>query len=628
MRILLTRPREDSERLAAKLEAMGHNVLIEPLFTIEPELDQPVDLSGIQALLLTSANGARSFALRSSERNLRVLAVGDATAAAAQEFGFRQVESAGGDVNDLARLVIERLKPEDGALLHASGSVVAGDLAGVLAKSGFTVRRTVLYRAEPVSALSAETTAALRAGRVEAVLFFSPRTASVFVGLATQAGLEAAMANVAMLGLSPAVVAAAAGLPWAAREAAAAPTEASLIEAVERRAAEAAISPRLPQSEGDGSVTEKNEPTRPNRPVEEPIPAPEPKAAPRRERIWVAPAALALALAALGWTAWREFNPPPDPALAAATQATERLETLERDMAARLDRLAHDMQTQLGTVERDLPAQLATAEQARAEAERRAAALGDSIAGLDRRLAETSAALDALAERTARIEQEPRNAADPGRIAGLTAENHRLGQELARLQEEVAALNAGITERGEMRRSDSLALALGQLREALARGAPYDAELATVRAVSAEDQTVLQPLSTIEPHAQNGVPTRAALRDRFGPVAAEIARAGHAPGSDEWWRPAFDRISSLVSVRRVGEVDGESPAAIAARAERRLAADDLPAAVAEIEKLDGAAAEAARAWLDDARARVAADAALRRLYAYALRTTAEPKGAP
>jgi hypothetical protein len=192
----------------------------------------------------------------------------------------------------------------------------------------------------------------------------------------------------------------------------------------------------------------------------------------------------------------------------------------------------------------------------------------------------------------------------------------------------VAALNAGITERGEMRRSDSLALALGQLREALARGAPYDAELATVRAVSAEDQIVLQPLSTIEPHARHGVPTRAALRDRFGPVAAEIARAGRAPGSDEWWRPAFDRISSLVSVRRVGEVTGESPAAIAARAERRLAADDLPAAVAELEKLDGAAAEAARAWLDDARARVAADAALRRLHAYVLRATAEPKGAP
>src|SRR5512138_2054943 len=132
MRILVTRPREESVRLASLLEAKGHDVLVEPLFTIEPEPDAPLDLDGVQALLMTSANGVRAFAQRSPRRDLRVFAVGDATADAARAFDFETVESASGDVGDLARLVRERVRPEDGALLHSAGSVVAGDLAGAL----------------------------------------------------------------------------------------------------------------------------------------------------------------------------------------------------------------------------------------------------------------------------------------------------------------------------------------------------------------------------------------------------------------------------------------------------------------------------------------------------------------
>src|SRR5689334_12471588 len=203
MQILVTRPREDAEPFARQLEARGHTVLIEPLFTIEPEPDVPLDLERVQALLATSANGVRAFAARSPRRDLRVFAVGEATAAAARALGFEDVESAGGDVDDLIRLVRERARPEDGALLHAAGSVVAGDLAGALEAAGFEVRRAVLYRAEPAAALSAAAIAALREGRIDVAIFFSPRTARTFVALAKAAGVTAACANVALLGLSP-----------------------------------------------------------------------------------------------------------------------------------------------------------------------------------------------------------------------------------------------------------------------------------------------------------------------------------------------------------------------------------------------------------------------------------------
>ena len=65
-----------------------------------------------------------------------------------------------------------------------------------------------------------------------------------------------------------------------------------------------------------------------------------------------------------------------------------------------------------------------------------------------------------------------------------------------------------------------------------------------------------------------------------------------------------------MTVRRVGEVEGAETDAVLARAERRLAAGELAAAVGLIEGLDGPAIEAARDWLARAKARQTALAAL------------------
>lgn len=602
MRILLTRPREDSERLARKLEALGHEVLIEPLLTIEPDLGSPLDLDGVQAVLFTSANGARAFALRSARRDLRVFAVGDATAAAAREFGFTQVESADGDVGDLARLVRERLKPGDGPVLHAAGSVTAGDLPGMLEADGFEVRRAVLYRAEPVTALSDDTVAALRAGRVDMVVFFSPRTAKTFASLAAAADLRAACARIVMLGLSPAVVAAAAELPWLAREAAARPNEAALIEAIQRR--EGAMADAATQ-EGNGKTPE---PAQAASGPSANVPA---ATAGRQGSGWrvVSGLALLLAIAALAWTAWRDLNPASDPAAERLAQQEQRLATIERDAS-----------TRMAALERDLSQRLATLEQGRGDVDRRLEVLAERASTIETRIAEVVRTVEGLTERLRQLEEAPQVQADPARLASMTAENRRLAQELARLQEEFAALNASINERAELRRNESLSLALGQLREAIERGRPYAAELATLRAIAGDDAGLTPAIAYLEPGAAAGVPGRTILRARFEAVAKDVIRAARTGGDDSWWRQLLDRLTSLVTIRRIGEVDGDTPEAVVARAERRLAADDLAGAVAELERLQGEPAAAAGSWLADARTRLAAEAALAGLAAHVLRT--------
>ncbi len=208
-RILVTRPAEDARPLAERLRALGCEPSVEPMLDIvwrdgpEPALD------GVQALLFTSANGVRAYARRTGRRDLPAYAVGDATAEAARSAGFARVDSASGDVYALAGLVRSRCRPEAGALLHVAGATVAGDLSGELAGAGFSVRRETLYEAVPSRRLSPGTARALRTGTLDAVLFFSPRTARWFVRLVDEAGLIGCCRTVDALCLSPAVAEAA-----------------------------------------------------------------------------------------------------------------------------------------------------------------------------------------------------------------------------------------------------------------------------------------------------------------------------------------------------------------------------------------------------------------------------------
>src|SRR5512147_1864047 len=107
MHALITRPQDDAKPLAAALAAKGIDCTIEPLLQIVPIEDTTINLDGVQALLFTSANGVRAFAAKSARRDLKVLAIGEGSAAAARETGFPEVESAGGDVAALATLVID-----------------------------------------------------------------------------------------------------------------------------------------------------------------------------------------------------------------------------------------------------------------------------------------------------------------------------------------------------------------------------------------------------------------------------------------------------------------------------------------------------------------------------------------
>jgi len=186
MRILVTRPLEDGKEIAARLAERGHQALLAPLleprFSDGPPLEEGGELEQVQALLASSANGIRAFIRRSARRDLPVFAVGPQTAQEARDAGFTDVRSADGDAKALAEATRRWATPE-GVLLHVCADDAPGVLADSLTAGGFSVRRCVLYTIDPARHLPPEAETALRQEALDAVMFFSPRTARIFGAL-------------------------------------------------------------------------------------------------------------------------------------------------------------------------------------------------------------------------------------------------------------------------------------------------------------------------------------------------------------------------------------------------------------------------------------------------------------
>ena len=184
MHVLVTRPLEDGQEIAARLAEMGHRALLAPLLTPHFLNGPEPDFHYVQAILVTSANGIRALIRRTARRDLPVFAVGPQTTQEARDAGFADIKNADGDAKALAEATPRWTIPAKGVLLHVCGEEAPGTLAAALAGRGFSVRRAVLYRVDAATVLPPEAEQALRDGALDAVQFFSPRSARVFCDLA------------------------------------------------------------------------------------------------------------------------------------------------------------------------------------------------------------------------------------------------------------------------------------------------------------------------------------------------------------------------------------------------------------------------------------------------------------
>ena len=171
------------------------------------------------------------------------------------------------------------------------------------------------------------------------------------------------------------------------------------------------------------------------------------------------------------------------------------------------------------------------------------------------------------------------------------------------------------------------AIAAAGLKSAIDRGSAFATELEAYASVAGEDETVAQ----LRDFAASGVPTVTQLSDGFAAVANRIVATGQ--GLDEN-ASLGDRLMSsarsLVQVRPVGEAEGDTPGAIAARVETRLKDGNLEGALAEWETLPDPAKAASADFMDRVRARQTVDQLVAGALANAMsaaRPSAPPAGA-
>lgn len=233
--------------------------------------------------------------------------------------------------------------------------------------------------------------------------------------------------------------------------------------------------------------------------------------------------------------------------------------------------------------------------------------------------------VDMLASRVAQLEAAfiplSRRAQADAEAAKDRAALRTRAQELEKV---IGGLNGRIAALEEFATTDRqgsvLGLTLAQLRRTLDNGQPFETELGLLLDLVPDsslkpDSPARDSIKTLQDWAPEGVATKDQLRQRFDRMAVSVLRASKTADDAGWFGRSWGRVMGLIVIRKRGDVQGDDPAAILARAEVRLGEDDLDGALTELDALKGGAAEAAQAWKKAADARQNVNGAIEQLSA-------------
>ena len=216
--LLITRPKEDAAELAAILSAKGFRCLLEPLLTIEPTATSQLLIPELerkpQAMLVTSKHALTQLSQLTSKRDVPLFIVGEASAAYAKKLGFTSAQEAGVTAEAFVKTVSANLNPLNGPLLYLRGEHISTDIAQMLMQNGFEVDSLTVYSATAATQFSMPLRKALETGDIDAVLFFSERSADIYTELAVRLGLKEAHMRISALCMSEPIAEKAGSIGW------------------------------------------------------------------------------------------------------------------------------------------------------------------------------------------------------------------------------------------------------------------------------------------------------------------------------------------------------------------------------------------------------------------------------
>lgn len=186
----------------------------------------------------------------------------------------------------------------------------------------------------------------------------------------------------------------------------------------------------------------------------------------------------------------------------------------------------------------------------------------------------------------------------------------KLDEALAQAQEQENALGEvleGLS--GNDLKAAALLIGLTQFRSAVHRDGAFADDLALLQSmVGGENNTELNAaINKLAPQAADGILTPGRLSGEFKGLAGDIVVSSLKGEDVSVQEKAKARLNDILEVKKDGElVTGTDTQARVARAQTMLDEGNIQGAIAELQKLEGGAAETAQPWIEKAQATVLA----------------------
>jgi|GEM_PF-1528993 len=557
IRLLITRPQQDSESLAAKLSKHDIECLIEPMLTIVPELSMRQEIKRHldplpQAIVITSKHALEAFDDLSAIADIPLFASGARTAEFAREQGMKNVTATGEKVSELADYIATNLKPEKEHILYLSGADITTDLQDVL--HDYKIVRLVTYRADMTEAFSPDVIKEIGKEAITGVIFFTQRSTAAFMNCIKQANLEIHLKSLRAYCLSDAVAETLSPTLFKSVAIAAHPTVKSMVDLVVAKSKPKTETPPPPVIDIEVPLDKKSEKAKAEKARAELQQA---AFGSRGHGKWLG-ALAAVQLAVIGYVATLSDSVPVHSSVATSTEAQDALTALTERLAKLEAQYQEDREKWLGTT---IPS-----------ADTTAAPAGVSADELD-------SIREQLNELTSRIAK-----------AETKAENHKITdarmKEMIELKQQIEILRSHIEhEQKDKWRQIQLLASYDTLSKALTEGKSYANPLVAMKIAASDLPAMQEKLDIFVPYQDKGVPTISQLREQFKLSVAQYMQQTEA-SQGGFWERIKRNIAKLVVIRKVGENhEGNDDQSRIARAEAALQKDQLTAAIEEVDAL-------------------------------------------
>jgi hypothetical protein len=185
-------------------------------------------------------------------------------------------------------------------------------------------------------------------------------------------------------------------------------------------------------------------------------------------------------------------------------------------------------------------------------------------------------------------------------LASLKSANAAAAATSTQLAGRLQQAEAQIADKGPEQQA-ARAVAAAALKSAVDRGGSFEAELQTYQTVAGDDPAI----ANLQPFAAKGVLSRIELQRQVSGVADSMVEAVAQPDPDQGLAARlYSSALSVVKVRKVGDVTGNTPEDIVARFEDRLRSGDFAAAAREWDTLPDAAKTASQSFKQELDARI------------------------